>query len=128
MRASSRASKESSTCGTVVNSYVLDPSPDRTPPKAAHEASCRWTSKLDAEPSSYVPNGHQMKVCTLQTTQQQPCIMGFAAQEGVESDVYQMGTADVLEVKDSGIAFVNVQAFSLKQTDCVCTTELTEVS
>ncbi|XP_042365779.1 adenosine receptor A2b-like [Plectropomus leopardus] len=126
------ASKEGLSCGTVVNSYVLDPSPDRTPPKAAHEASRIWTSKLDTAPSSYIPNGHQIKGSALSATQQQqqPCIMGFAAQDGAESVTYLRGATDVLEAKDSGscIAFVNVQAFSLNQTDCVHSTELTEVS
>ncbi|XP_033502034.1 adenosine A2a receptor b [Epinephelus lanceolatus] len=129
MRTSSRASREGSSCGTVVISYVLDPSPDRTPPKAAHEASCCWTSNLDAAPSSYIPNGRQIKGNTLPTKQQQPCIMGFA-QDGAQSVTYLGGATDVLEVKDSEscITFVNVHALSLKQTDCVHSTELTEVS
>ncbi|KAL7377114.1 hypothetical protein ABVT39_021938 [Epinephelus coioides] len=129
MRTSSRASREGSSCGTVVISYVLDPSPDRTPPKAAHEASCCWTSNLDAAPSSYIPNGRQIKGNTLPAKQQQPCIMGFA-QDGAQSVTYLGGATDVLEVKDSEscITFVNVHALSLKQTDCVHSTELTEVS
>ncbi|XP_029301177.1 adenosine A2a receptor b isoform X2 [Cottoperca gobio] len=127
MQTSSYTSKEGLSCGTVVNSYILDPSPDRTPPKAAHEASCHWTSKLDSAPSRYIPNGHQINVSTIPGTQQQPYI---AVQDGVESVSYLKGTADVLEVKDSGscIAFVNVQALSLEQTDCVRSTELAEVS
>ncbi|XP_035523249.1 adenosine A2a receptor b [Morone saxatilis] len=128
MRTSSHTSKEGSSCGTVVNSYVLDPSPDRTPPKATHEASCHWTSNVAAAPSSCIHNGHQIKGSNLSAMQQQPCIMGFAAQDGVESVTYLRGTTDVLEVKDSGIAFVNVQALSQKQTDCVRCAELTEVS
>lgn len=130
MRTSSRASKEGSSCGTVVNTYVLDPSPDRTPPTATHESSCRWTSKLPAAPSSFIPNGNQIKGGSLSATQQQPCIMGSAAQDGAESATYLKGTTDVLEVKDSGscIAFVNIQALSPKQTDCVRSTELTKVS
>lgn len=129
MRTSSRTSKEGSSCGTVVNSYVLDPSLDRTPPKATREASSHWTSKLDAAPSSYTPNGNPLKGSTLSATQQQPCIMGFSAQDGVESITYLGGT-DVLEVRDSGscISFVNVQALSPKQTGPAHSTELTEVS
>lgn len=130
MRSSSRTSREGSSCGTVVNSYVLDPSPDRTPPKATHEASCHWTSNLDATPSRYIPNGHRTRDGGLSAMQQQqPCIMGFCAQDGVESVTYLRGT-DVLEVKDSGscISFVNVPALSLNQPDCVRTTEFTEVS
>lgn len=84
MRTSSRTSKEGLSCGTIVNSYVLNPSPDRTPPKATHEASCHWTSKLDTAQSSYIPNGHQIKGSSLSAMQQQPCIMGFAAPDGVE--------------------------------------------
>lgn len=129
MRTSSHASKEGSSCGTVVNTYVLDPSPDRTPPIATHASSCHWTSRLDAVPSSFIPNGHQIKGSSLSATQRQPWTMGFTAQDGVESITYLKGT-DVLEVKDSGsaIAFVNIQALSTKQTDCVHATELTEVS
>nr|XP_046230843.1 adenosine A2a receptor b [Scatophagus argus] len=130
MRTSSCTSREGASCGTVVNSYVLDPSPDRTPPATTHEASCHWTSNLDAAPSSFIPNGHQIKGSGLAEMQQQPSIVRSADQDGVESVTYFRGTTDVLEVKNSGssIAFVNVQAFSLKQTDCVHSTELTEVS
>ncbi|XP_041667759.1 adenosine A2a receptor b [Cheilinus undulatus] len=116
MRTSSGISKEGSSCGTVVNSYVLDPSSDGTPTKA----SCHWTSKLDTAPSSCLPNGHQTKGSTLSI--KQPCIMGYAEVE--------RGTSDILEVKDSGscISFVNVQAFSLKQTESISSSELTQVS
>ncbi|TMS08469.1 Adenosine receptor A2a [Larimichthys crocea] len=54
VRTNSRTSKDGSSCGTVVNSYVLDPSPDRTPPKAPHEASCHCTL------------GHKGSCCTKQ--------------------------------------------------------------
>lgn len=128
MRTSSRTSKEGSSFGTVVNTYVLDPSPDRTPPTATHESSCYWTSKLDAAPSNFIPNGHQTKGSIFSATQ--PCIMGSAAQDGVESVTYLKRTTDILEVKDSGscISFVNVQALSPKQPGCVRSAELTEVS
>lgn len=55
--------------------------------------------------------------------------MGFA-QDGAQLVTYPGGATDVLEVKDSEscITFVNVHALSLKQTDCVHSTELTEVS
>ncbi|KAM8743713.1 adenosine A2a receptor b isoform 1-T3 [Acanthopagrus schlegelii] len=126
MQSSSHTSKEGLSCGTIVNSYALDPSPDRTPPTAAHETSCRRTSKTVDAPSRSIPNGHQTKRSSLPAMQQQqqPCIMGLAAQDGEESVTYLGGTTDVLEVKDSGscITFVNVQALSTKQT------ELTEVS
>ncbi|XP_034565760.1 adenosine receptor A2a-like [Notolabrus celidotus] len=116
MRTSSGVSKEGSSSGTVVNSYVLDSSPGGTP-KKSHEASCHWTS------SSSLPNGHKVMGSNLSVIQS--CIVGYAPQDGVKS-----GTTDVLEVKDSGscISFVNVQAFSHKQTECERSTELTEVS
>lgn len=129
-KSSSQSSKEDLSCGTVVNSYVLDPSPDRTLPKFTHEASCHWMSKVSTGASSYIPNGHQIGGNSVSGIQQpqQPCNVGFSGQDGVESVTYLTGTTDVLEVKDSGscIAFVNVQALSLKQTDR--STELTEVS
>lgn len=134
MQSSSHTSKEGSSCSTIVNSYILDPSPDRTPPTTTHETSCRWTSKTVDAPSRSIHNGHQIKGSSLpavqQQQQQQPCIMGLAAQDGAESVTYLGGTSDFSEVKDSGscITFVNVQALSTKQTDCVRSTELTEVS
>lgn len=115
MCTSSRTSKEGSLCSTVVNSYILDPSPNRT---TTHEASCHWTSNLDAAPSSLIPNGHQGKSSSLSEMRQQPCIMGLAVQDGVES----------VENSGRGIAFVNVHALSLKHPDCVPSTDLTEVS
>ncbi|KAM6900963.1 adenosine A2a receptor b [Lycodopsis pacificus] len=130
IQTSYHTSNEGSSGSTVVNSYVLDTSPERTPPKASLEASCQWTSKLDAAPRSYIPNGHQ-NGSTLPAMQQlHPCFVGVAAQDGVESVTDLRGTTDVVEVKDSGscIAFVNVHALALKQTDCPCSTELTEVS
>lgn len=56
--------------------------------------------------------------------------MGFVAQDGAESVTHLRGTKDALEVKDNGscIAFINVQAFSLKETDCAGASDLTEVS
>lgn len=128
MQTSSHSSKEGLSCITVVNSYIVEPSSNQTPPKATHEASCHWTSKLDNEPSSNMPNGHQIQDSTLSVLQQPKCIMGFAVHDGVVS--HMQGTTDLLEVKDSGrcITFVNVHAVSVKQTDCACSTELTEVS
>ncbi|XP_023134042.2 adenosine A2a receptor b isoform X2 [Amphiprion ocellaris] len=107
MRTSSRMSKERSSSGTLVNSYVLDHSIDQTRPKDAHESSPQWTSILDTTQSSYMPNGHA--ACNIAAS-------------------YLGGTTDVLEVNDRGtcIAFVNVQA--LKQTDCTRCPKLTEIS
>ncbi|TNN70760.1 Adenosine receptor A2a [Liparis tanakae] len=131
IRTTSRTSREGSSCDTVVNNYTRDPSPERTPPKAANKASCQWTSKLDAAPSNFLPNGHQRKDSTLLAMQQQhQCILGFTVQDGVESVTDLSGTMNVLELSDRGraIAFVNVQALSLNQSDSPCSTELTEVS
>ncbi|KAM8828741.1 adenosine receptor A2b-like [Spinachia spinachia] len=128
IQTSPRTSKEDSSCGTVMNSYILHSSPLRTPPKAAHKAAGQWTSKLDAAPSSQIPNGHQEKGSALPAMQQQhPCILGSAPQDAVESVTDPRGKTDVLEVKDSGScnSFANVQALSLKQADCP---ELTQVS
>lgn len=106
-RTSSHTSKEVSSCSTVVNSYILDPSPNRT---VTHEASCHWTSVLDAAPSSLIRNGHQGNSSSPSELRQQQCIMGLAVQE-VES----------VENSRRGITFVNVQAVSRKQPDCVLT-------
>ncbi|XP_053196070.1 adenosine A2a receptor b [Scomber japonicus] len=129
-RSSSRTSKEGSSCITVVNSYAMDPSLDRTPPKATCKPSSHWTSMLDAAPSSYLPNGNQIKGSTASATQQEPCITGFSVGDGVESITYLGGTTDVLEVRESGscISFVNVQALSLQQTGLTHCTELPEFS
>lgn len=120
VRTSSRTSKECSSCGTVVNTYVLDPRPDPTSPTTTHEASCH----------GFIPNGHKIKGKSLSAMQQQASTMEFSPQDGGESVTYLRGTTDVLEVKDSGrcIAFINVQALSLKETDSVGSTNLTEVS
>ncbi len=120
VRTSSRTSKEGSSCGTVVNTYVLDPRPDPALPPTTHEAPCH----------SFIPNGHQIKGKSLSAMQQQACNKGFSAQDGEESITYLRGKTDVLEVKDSGrsIAFVNVQALSLKENDCIHSANLAEVS
>uniref|UniRef100_A0A3Q3X9L6 Adenosine receptor A2 n=1 Tax=Mola mola TaxID=94237 RepID=A0A3Q3X9L6_MOLML len=73
-RTSSRTSKEGSSCTTVVNSYILDPGP---------EVSGSWTSQSDAAPNTITPNGHQGS--DRSPAMQQPCIMGFPVQEGVQS-------------------------------------------
>uniref|UniRef100_A0A3B4ZJW8 Adenosine receptor A2 n=1 Tax=Stegastes partitus TaxID=144197 RepID=A0A3B4ZJW8_9TELE len=118
IRTSSRMSKERSSSGTLVNSYALDHSIDQTRPKDTHESSPHWTSHLDATQSSYIPNGHPT------------CNMAFSARDAVESSSYLGGATDVLAVNDRGscIAFVNVQALSLNQTDCARSTKLTEIS
>ncbi|XP_069019384.1 adenosine A2a receptor b [Embiotoca jacksoni] len=129
MQSSSRTSKEGSSCGTVVNSYILDPSPDQSTPKAIPERSCCWTSNLDAAPSCYLPNGHQIKTGSLSAAQHQPCIMAVSAQDAAESATYLEGPADILEVsRGSCIAFVNVRALSIKPTDCAHSTKPTEIS
>ncbi|XP_029941093.1 adenosine A2a receptor b [Salarias fasciatus] len=118
IRSSSHASFEGSSCGTVVNSYVLDPSLDVTTSQDSHELNCKWTSELDVVSSSYIPNGHPLK------TVQQPCIVGLSTQctEGSTADVAGM------KARESSVTFVNVQAFSSHQTSCSTSTVLPEVS
>ncbi|XP_047425053.1 adenosine A2a receptor b [Mugil cephalus] len=130
IRTSSHTSKDRSSTGTVVNSYVLDSYADRTRPKASDEVSCHWTSNLDFTPSNQTPNGQQMKSSTLPAAQQQPRFVAFPEQEAVDSDTYLEGATNASEVTDrrSGIAFVNVHALSLNHTDCTHATTLTEIS
>lgn len=106
-----------------MNSYVLDPSSEQSPPKATQEASSHWTAKVETISSSYIPNGHQIQVGSFPKTQQLS-IMG-------EDTVTYLGrTTDVFEVKDrgSGITFVNLHAFSTKQMGPAHAIELTEIS
>lgn len=107
MRSSSCTSKEASSCCTVTNSYILDPSLDQTPQSVTPETSCHLTSKSDGASGSLILSGHHVEGNSLSAKQKQPCIMGFAVQDG-----------DVLEVQNSGscIAFVNVHTLSLKHT------------
>lgn len=118
IRTSSRASNEGSSCGTVVNSYVLDSSVDVTPSQDNHELYCQWTSQLDVKSSSHKLNGHSLK------TAQQPCIVGLSVHRTEES------AADVAEMKarKNCTTFVNVHALSLQQTNSSTSTMLPEVS
>ncbi|KAM4528436.1 adenosine A2a receptor b isoform 1-T2 [Odontesthes bonariensis] len=127
IRRISHTSKEGSSCGTVVNSYVLDASPDRTKQKTALEPSCFWMTNLDPAPNSYTLNGHQVKSGTLSAVPELPCMV-FPAQDALESTLFKRGATEVLELKDKGscIAFVNVQALSPKPTDCACLTNTRE--
>ncbi|XP_061590297.1 adenosine A2a receptor b [Cololabis saira] len=125
IRRTSHISKEGSSCGTVVNSYVLDLSLGHTRPEEMGERSCHWTS--NAAPRSHVPNGHLVESDTLSAVQEPPCTL-FSTENAVKSATYMGGAVDVVEMEDMGscIDFVNVQALSLKQTDC--STNITEVS
>ncbi|XP_017266027.1 adenosine A2a receptor b [Kryptolebias marmoratus] len=120
IRRTSQSSKEGSTCGTVVNSYILDPFPDQTRHNDAHELSSCWTSSSDNAPSSYVPNGHHVTSGT----------MTYSSQDASKSVMCLQEAAGVLELKDGGscIAFANIQTHSPNQTDCTCSTNITEVS
>uniref|UniRef100_A0A8D3BBC0 G-protein coupled receptors family 1 profile domain-containing protein n=1 Tax=Scophthalmus maximus TaxID=52904 RepID=A0A8D3BBC0_SCOMX len=122
---SSRTCKEASSCCTVVNSYIQEPTPSQTPPQATQEASCHWATKGDSAPRSYIPNCHPVKSGTLSSAaQQQPRIVGLAEQVGEEAAT----GAPELEDSASCIAFVNVHALSLNQTQCTCSAQLPEVS
>uniref|UniRef100_A0A667Z593 Adenosine receptor A2 n=1 Tax=Myripristis murdjan TaxID=586833 RepID=A0A667Z593_9TELE len=131
MRTPSRNSMaEASSCGTMVNSYVVDSGPDLSPPKPSHGASSRRTARLDAAPICSIANGHHVGDCTPSPSQQEPYIMSFSADDEVESITYVEGTTTVLEVKDNrgGISFVNVQPLSLTHSGPARPAELTEVS
>ncbi|KAK2819011.1 hypothetical protein Q5P01_024572 [Channa striata] len=129
VRTSSHSSKEGSSCNTVVNSYIVEPSSIQTSPISTHETCSQWTSKFDNAPNSHICNDHQRQDITLSATQQQQsCIVGLATQKEEVSHLER--TANVLEVKDSEscIAFVNVHALSVEQSECTCSSELAEVS
>lgn len=114
------SSQEGSLCSTVMNSYVLDPITDQTPPVTTCKSS-HWIPKLDAVPSSLVPNGHQVEGHTPSTVQ--PRIMGFAVEDGIDL-VANMRKIDAWDTQKSRscIAFVNV-----KHTGCVGSTDLSGV-
>ncbi|XP_058472574.1 adenosine A2a receptor b [Solea solea] len=121
---SSRTSKERMSCGTIVNSYILGPGSNETPP----EVSCLWTIKLDSDPNGCRNNGHKIKGDNPAAAAPLPCISGFSVQEGTES---VSGSTDSEELKDSQscITFMNAHAFFPKQTDHGCSAGgLTEVS
>lgn len=123
MQTSARTSKEDLSCGTMVNSYVLDSSAEKTTSNASHES-------LDSVPNSNTPNGHQKATGTPSEVQHQPGILASSAQEAATSAKYLGGATDILELKDRGscITFVNVQALPLKQNDCSLSSRITEIS
>ncbi|XP_038124295.1 adenosine receptor A2a-like isoform X2 [Cyprinodon tularosa] len=125
IRRGSQTSKEGSTCGTVVNNYILDS--DQSKAEVKQETSRHWTLNLDALQSSGIPNGHKMQSNTFAAMQDKPC-MTFCAQDAVESTIHEEETANVLELKDRGdcTAFVNVQAVSIQKTGGCCSTDITE--
>ncbi|XP_034048396.1 adenosine receptor A2b-like [Thalassophryne amazonica] len=124
-RTSFHISKDGSSCSTVVNSYVLDSSPDLNLP--AHKGSSNQrTTMFDPSSKSYTTNGHH--ISALSPTKQQPGIMEFAIQVGQESTTYFRGTTHASRIKDSGsgISFVNVCTLSPTQTHTVFSAELQE--
>ncbi|KAL4004852.1 cyclic nucleotide gated channel beta 1 [Sarotherodon galilaeus] len=123
MQTSARTSKEDLSCGTMVNSYVLESSAEKTTSNASHES-------LDSVPNSNTPNGHQKATGTPSEVQHQPGILASSAQEAAASATYLGGTTDILELKGRGscITFVNVQALPLKQNDCSLSSKITEIS
>ncbi|KAM6902140.1 adenosine A2a receptor b [Xenentodon cancila] len=122
IRRTSHISKEGSSCVTVVNSYVLDLSPEETGERSCHLAS-------NAAPSSQMPNGLQAESGTSSAVQEPSCKL-FSAENAVTSATHMGGAVDIVELEDMGssIDFVNFQALSMKQTDCTCSTNITEVS
>ncbi|XP_041826842.1 adenosine receptor A2b-like [Melanotaenia boesemani] len=129
IRRTSHTSKDCSSHGTVVKSYIPNPSSDQTGQKATNETFCHWASNFDAASNSHIPNGHQVKSDTVSAVQEQPG-MTFSAHSVVESAMYMGEAVDVFELSSRGncTAFVNLQAFSPKQTDCTCSTNVREVS
>lgn len=123
MQTSARTSKEDLSCGTMVNSYVLDSGAEKTTSNASHEI-------LDSVPNSNTPNGHQKATGTPSEVQHQPGILASSAQEAATSATNLGRATDILELKDRGscITFVNVQAFPLKQNDCSLSSKITEIS
>lgn len=103
MRTSSRTSKEGSSCCTAVDNCSMD----RIPPSS--EASTPWRSQFRGVPRSLIPHEHQGK--GLSVMQAPQCIVGFAVQGGVESEVLGM-------YKSEGcISFVNVHTVSPQHSD-----------
>lgn len=122
---SSRNSKEAVSCGTIVNSFILDSDPSHTPPKNTPEASRLWTIELDPDISSSVPNGHKPKEHVPAGTSELLCIPGYSVQERTQS-VTNVDQQFELKDSQSSITFVNVHALSPNQTEC--SAELPEVS
>ncbi|XP_010875767.2 adenosine A2a receptor b [Esox lucius] len=128
---STRISMVEGSCGTMVNSYVLEPSLQLSPPGTpikTHNASCQWQPpQLDPAPISYIRNGHGREGSPL-SSKRQRCIMGCAVQSGDETKNCG-GTTEVTEVNDSGNSFgAPVRHLPLTQTISNCSVELTEVS
>lgn len=120
VRRISQTSKEGSTCGMTVNSFILDPYPDQTRHGASREPSSCWTSSLDVSSSSCVPNGRHETSGSV----------AFSAQDASKSVVCLQEAADVLELRDRGscAAFANVRALPPNQMDGTCSAKITEVS
>ncbi|CAN9504979.1 unnamed protein product [Ophioblennius macclurei] len=103
MRTSSHASKEWSSCSTVVNSYVLDSGLDLTAFQDMDGLDAKWTPGSSRR---IFANGHSPKAA------QPLCIMGLSADEA-EANAAENCTT-----------FVNVQALSLHHNTCSNSTEV----
>ncbi|XP_045547625.1 adenosine receptor A2a [Salmo salar] len=107
MRSAPRISMVDGSCGTMVNSYALEPSPKLNPTrthigihraeKVASSAFCQWSApQSDPAPISYIQNGYHRGDAPLSLRRKQ-CIMGCAVQSGVETKNLG-GTTEVMEV------------------------------
>uniref|UniRef100_A0A3B3YEL2 G-protein coupled receptors family 1 profile domain-containing protein n=1 Tax=Poecilia mexicana TaxID=48701 RepID=A0A3B3YEL2_9TELE len=125
IRRTSQTSKEVSTCGTMVNSYILDSDTHPSRYKVNRRTSSHWSSNQDVLPSSCIRNGYRGQSGTY-SGKQENTSTAFCA----ESASCDEGAADVFELKDRGGStdFVNVQAVSVKKTDGCNSTDITEVS
>ncbi|RVE65651.1 hypothetical protein OJAV_G00118710 [Oryzias javanicus] len=119
----SQTSKDESSGGTVVNSFVLEVTPDQAGQKATRELPWQWTSYSNVESSCCVTNGHQGKGGP-SAEQEEPYIINSAERSDAETG--GASNAGALKHTGSCISFVNVQAFSQKHTDCSADT--TDVS
>lgn len=121
---SSHSSKEGSSCSTVVNSYIVEPNSECSPPKAKQEGPSHRTTMPDTTSNSSLLNGHKVKVNTHVSTIQQQCFLSGLTVTCLDN------STEPLEVKDSGssLSFVNVSALMKTQTGPQHLTELPEVS
>ncbi|KAL0965396.1 hypothetical protein UPYG_G00280730 [Umbra pygmaea] len=125
MCSSTHISMMEGSCGTMVNSYALEPSPKPSPPSARIQtlsATCQWTQpQLDLEPIRQIQNGQARADAPLSHS---------AVQNGDEN---LEGVKEVFEVTDNGnIADVPVSSQtstqSTTQTVPNCSVDITEVS
>ncbi|XP_024154416.1 adenosine receptor A2b [Oryzias melastigma] len=115
IRRTSQTSKDDSSGGTVVNSFVLEVTPDQAGQNAARELPWQWTSYSHVDSSCCITNGHQGKGGP-SAEQEEPYIIDSAERSDAETS--RASNAGELKHTGSCISFVNVPTFSQKHTDC----------